>query len=615
MPTYYKGRVEPRNLSHLIALSHARHGHRLRLMKSVMAPPATWDSVARGWVGPVKDQASCGSCHSEDTEVLTQDGWVKWPEYDWSTPLATMNCNSGSLEYQPCLQQHIYKHDGPIYYANHPSLDFALTGNHRMYVYPRKARHRPGYKVLQRTTVEGLPKFCELPASTTGWLGIELEKVGVGDKWHFSGDDFISLVALVISDGNVFRNSDKNVVSFCCFRDDRMDMVKSLAARLSIKEQESRPGVWNIYDKELVTWFLQNCFEDGEHTAPYKFVPSVVKCASQRQIALFLNYFGDQSIYNGTIRRFYTSSRKMAGDIQEILLKIGKRSSITESPARTHKRIISNGKAFIGKHPEFIINENSRGVVLGKEDLVKEYYKGNVYCATVPNGTLITKRNGKLLISSNCWDFSGTGTCEVAFNVAGIGGGPNKMVLSEEYTLSCAKNGGCNGDDNTTVLDWAKSTGLPLSADYGSYTASAGRCTWKSGMALFKIDDWGFADSNGGQGVTPAADIKAAIMQYGAVGCAVAADDAFSNYQSGTVFDRTTSQSIDHDVMLVGWDDTKSTVSGKTVWKMRNSWGPGWGTAGYMWILEGVNLIGTESVWAVVHNPNPPLPPFVKPTP
>lgn len=211
----------------------------------------------------------------------------------------------------------------------------------------------------------------------------------------------------------------------------------------------------------------------------------------------------------------------------------------------------------------------------------------------------------------SCWDFSGTGTCEVAFNIAGLGGGPDKMILSEEYTLSCGKNGGCGGDDNTNVLDWAKSTGLPLSADYGSYTASAGRCAWKSGMALFKIDDWGFADSNGGQGVTPAADIKAAIMQYGAVGCAVAADDSFSNYQAGSVFDRSTSQSIDHDVMIVGWDDTKSTTAGKTVWKMRNSWGTGWGNSGYMWILEGVNLIGTESVWAVVHNPNPPLPPYV----
>jgi C1A family cysteine protease len=61
----------------------------------------------------------------------------------------------------------------------------------------------------------------------------------------------------------------------------------------------------------------------------------------------------------------------------------------------------------------------------------------------------------------SCWDFSGTGMVEVAYNRAGVGGGPANFVLSEQYTLSCGRNGGCSGDDNVTVLDWAKSKGLP----------------------------------------------------------------------------------------------------------------------------------------------------------
>src|SRR5271166_4925508 len=97
----------------------------------------------------------------------------------------------------------------------------------------------------------------------------------------------------------------------------------------------------------------------------------------------------------------------------------------------------------------------------------------------------------------SCWDFSGTGIIEIAYNKAGIGGGPDKFVLSEEYTLGCGKNGGCNGDDNVTVLDWAKSTGIPLTSDYGPYT-EGGKCKYKVGMPLYKIQDWGFSDSNGG---------------------------------------------------------------------------------------------------------------------
>lgn len=203
----------------------------------------------------------------------------------------------------------------------------------------------------------------------------------------------------------------------------------------------------------------------------------------------------------------------------------------------------------------------------------------------------------------SCWDFSGTGVVEIAYNKAGVGGGPEQFVLSEEYTLSCGQNGGCGGDDNTNVLQWAKQTGLPLVKDYGPYTARPGRCAFRQSMSLYKLDDWGFADSSGGQGVTPTEDIKAAILQYGCVGCAIAADDAFSNNPAGQVFDRTTSRDIDHDVILVGWDDAKGKNG---AWLLRNSWGD-WCDNGYIWIGYGANEVGTESVWGHVNAAAPPI--------
>jgi C1A family cysteine protease len=193
----------------------------------------------------------------------------------------------------------------------------------------------------------------------------------------------------------------------------------------------------------------------------------------------------------------------------------------------------------------------------------------------------------------SCWDFSGTGIVEIAFSKAGIGGGPNVFILSEEYTLSCCQNGGCNGDDNITVLDWAKGYGLPLTSDYGPYTASVAACAYKPNVPLYKPDDWGFADANGGSGVTPTPDIKSAIMQYGAVGCGIAADDAFMNHPAGSVFTGSGATDIDHDVIIVGWDDATNS------WILRNSWGPGWCENGYMRIAYGANVVGSESVWAI----------------
>jgi cathepsin L len=203
----------------------------------------------------------------------------------------------------------------------------------------------------------------------------------------------------------------------------------------------------------------------------------------------------------------------------------------------------------------------------------------------------------------SCWDFSGTGIIDIAYNKAGIGGGPNVFVLSEEYTLSCYRNGGCGGDDNTTVLEYAKAHGLPLQSDYptqygpfnNANDCKIPACAWKPSIKLYKISDWGFADGTAGnQSVTPTPAIKSAIMSYGAVGAGIAADDAFQNIQPGTVFKGSGATQIDHDIILIGWDDSKGA------WLLRNSWSTQWADQGYCWIAYGANNVGTESVWCEV---------------
>lgn len=203
----------------------------------------------------------------------------------------------------------------------------------------------------------------------------------------------------------------------------------------------------------------------------------------------------------------------------------------------------------------------------------------------------------------SCWDFSGTGVATVAYIRSGIFPNDGSKIFSEQYTLDCGRNGGCGGDDNVTVLEWALQTGLPLDSAYGPYQGHSGSCKVGS-ETLYKIDAQGLADTNGGGGIASVESIKTAIMTYGCVGSGVAADSAFSNYRAGQVFDSDTSGSIDHDIILVGWDDSKGN---KGAWLLRNSWNTSWGDQGYMWIGYGINQVGSEACWASKNNPNPPL--------
>jgi C1A family cysteine protease len=212
----------------------------------------------------------------------------------------------------------------------------------------------------------------------------------------------------------------------------------------------------------------------------------------------------------------------------------------------------------------------------------------------------------------SCWDFSGVETCTGAFLKAGFGSVFSNDTLSPQYVLDCGQNGGCNGDDNVTVLTQCMATGLPTTAAYGPYKGGPNRCQSTTGMTLYKIASWGFCTTSNQNGVATTQDIKNAMVAYGAIGCAVAADDAFENYTAGSVFAKTTSTEIDHDVLLVGWDDTKTPPC----WIMQNSWGTDWGMSGYMYIAYGVNLIGTEAVWATATPaPLPPSPPVPPPGP
>ncbi len=236
----------------------------------------------------------------------------------------------------------------------------------------------------------------------------------------YDGDDFLALVALVISDGYVGHICDgegsQNRLTFCCFRDDRIDMVSELAYRLGLHKEANRP-VWYWSDGDLAEWFRQNAYREGGYTAVYKHVPDIVKCASQRQIEHFLRFFGDQTEKSHGERSFFTSSPSMADDLQELLLRIGKRASIGKTPPRA--AMMKDGRVIQSKE-SYALYQRQEGEILcldRRTQLRTDHYKGKVFCATVPNGTLVTRRNKSVLISGNCgscWDFSGTFVVETS---------------------------------------------------------------------------------------------------------------------------------------------------------------------------------------------------------
>jgi C1A family cysteine protease len=203
----------------------------------------------------------------------------------------------------------------------------------------------------------------------------------------------------------------------------------------------------------------------------------------------------------------------------------------------------------------------------------------------------------------SCWAFGTVGPLEQAILIKdGV-----TRDLAEQYLVSCNIDGwSCNGGWWAhDYHEWKFATGEPgpgavYEADF-PYTATNAACN-PPHTHHETIANWVYI---GNDSSVPSTDaIKQAIYNYGPVSAAVCVNTAFQNYQKGTIFNPTTSCStINHAIVLVGWDDTKGA------WRLRNSWGASWGESGYMWIAYGKNYVGYSANYVVYNASTPPAAP------
>ncbi len=162
----------------------------------------------------------------------------------------------------------------------------------------------------------------------------------------------------------------------------------------------------------------------------------------------------------------------------------------------------------------------------------------------------------------SCWAFSATGVLESYSLFKG-----QSVDLSEQQLVDCSRpqgNQGCNGGWPSNALKYVQANGITSQSAY-PYVGRDQACKTQGGS--FKI---GGQTSYGG-----CSGLSSGINSH-PISVTVDATN-WSRYSSG-VFSNCAA-SINHAVLLVG------VVGGN--WKIKNSWGTGWGEQGFIRLAAG----------------------------
>jgi hypothetical protein len=151
--------------------------------------------------------------------------------------------------------------------------------------------------------------------------------------------------------------------------------------------------------------------------------------------------------------------------------------------------------------------------------------------------------------------------------------------LSEAHLFYCGCGNCCGtGWNLVAALNFCKATGVGKEADF-PYTPGNQPC--KAGVTPYvKIDNW--------TAILSVADRKNIIATKGPVVAGMAVFQDFFSYRTGVYRHVTGALAGYHCISVIGYDDTLQC------WIAKNSWGPGWGDAGFFKIGYGECQIDTS---------------------
>jgi len=358
------------------------------------------------------------ACYDDKTEVLTNKGWQRYDQFKKGTKVAAYDQSTGEVKFEVPEngKPFIYDFKGELFRIKNGNNDMAVTPGHRMlfanYYRDNWRVETVEHMVQSRMAVKNTATFESKEPLISFEPPHELLKGGTlaptqAKVAPVSADLFLQFLGLFVSEGCTIQDAQgcrTTEIVIGQLRGDKKakgDVLEQITACMQEFEKAGYTVRYNypqspptkpdmvyhtIRHKGFRNWLRKNT---GTHAINKRLPNEVMHLPNGQMRVLFDALMAGDGTYDirqgRTSMSYSTQSEVLAGQVQEIALRLGYTAKIIEG-TRCLRVQMSEGR--------------DRVRVL-KTDITREPYTGKVWCFRVSTGLFVTRRNGYVAIQGN----------------------------------------------------------------------------------------------------------------------------------------------------------------------------------------------------------------------
>jgi hypothetical protein len=387
-------------------------------------------------------------CFDTKTEALTRDGWKNYADLRIGQEVLSINPNNQVIEWRPITKVFVLKHNGKMVSikgkGKHSALDALVTPDHKFWMINESLKKNK----IRRFKASSLPKSSSWQILRTGiWEGNNIPQITLpsirvnvpkrtvkkgafikgGDYGvvsqkvkeffrhelsaiTFNTESLAGLLGLWIAEGSfggLYKDEPRSMfIAQSPDNPKRVEIEKIFDGLPSEVKLIKRGKGYEVNCRRLVKYLWDELGLGGTHCDD-KFIPSVFKELSVPYLKAFLNGYllGDGSYHRNQWIGF-TTSKRLADDLQEVIHKVGWSCTVTEYKRKGTEMEI-NGKKYLRNHNIYTVSIRTKRVNYSIQssgsNVMYEDYCGIVWDVSVEgNESLFVRRNGRAFFSSNC---------------------------------------------------------------------------------------------------------------------------------------------------------------------------------------------------------------------